>query len=261
MVNNADSELKISIHHARWERQGNNTDPILAAHLVHKGKPVDCYDELAQEYAERLDLQPDDRVLEIGCGSGVLLQRIKPLVMEIAGTDFSANMLNHIKDKNIETHVCEARTQPFEDEEFDKVYCHGVFQYFPDEEYASCVINEMLRVCKEDGTVLIGDIYNGYLKQEYLISAIQLNVPFLLRPWHWLKQNTIKPVYYKIKHGHLTKNEKLFLSPLFFKDYFRDSNHLVFPLIETVATKPEPFLKYKYDVLIFKNRKPLGVKK
>lgn len=41
-----------------------------------------------------LELQPQ-RVLEIGCGTGLLLSRIAPYCTQYWGTDFSQQALNH----------------------------------------------------------------------------------------------------------------------------------------------------------------------
>ncbi len=49
-------------------------------------------------YKEKLDcvtalLQPTDRVLEIGCGTGATANKIAPVVAHVTATDLSAEMI------------------------------------------------------------------------------------------------------------------------------------------------------------------------
>jgi len=243
-----------------WNERGKESDPIMAAHyvIVKRDKIVGIisekvWDEVAEEISERLDLRKDDSLLEVGCGSGVLLERLKNEVTSCTGVDMSEEMLRHIEDKDIELHIAEPNKLPFENEKFSKIFCHSVFHYFPDIEYARQSITEMLRVCKLGGVILISDILNGYLDNIRLkkkASSVSLYFK-LVRQF----KNVLRPLYYKLKQKSLVEARSLSIKPTFFKEYFKNSNHRVFPLLETVAIKPEPFLLFRYDVLIRKNAK------
>ena len=51
---------------------------------------------------DRIDLDPSSRILEIGCGTGLLLSRIAPHCAYYLGTDFSIEAINytsHLKEQ------------------------------------------------------------------------------------------------------------------------------------------------------------------
>jgi ubiquinone/menaquinone biosynthesis C-methylase UbiE len=244
--------LAIEFHRRRWDRQGKNHSALTAGNIQERGIAVDCYEELAAEYARRLALQPTDRVLEVGCGSGCLLQRLASRTAAAVGTDFSSGMLQHLDGKEIETHCCEAAELPFSDAAFDKVYLHGVVQYFPDETYVTKVVAEMLRVCKSGGRVLIGDIINGLLAKDYGRARRRAHPP-VTRLKQLVIDGVFRPLTQLGKHGKRLDVGPLALSQLFFKQLLDDSPHRWVPLLETVASKPDSFLRYRYDVLIIKD--------
>jgi len=62
-------------------------------------------------------------------------------------------------DRNrIKLGVAEASRIPVPPESFDKVLCYSVAHYFPDDDYFRKSIQELLRVCRVGGVVLLGDV-------------------------------------------------------------------------------------------------------
>ncbi len=112
---------------------------------------------------ELLDLQREDRVLEIGFGPGKLIKEIADITTEgvVEGVDYSQTMVQHASKVNAQ-HIAkgkvrvqsrECRTLPFEKESFDKV-CSTNTLYFwkePDKYF-----REMFRVIKSGGKIVIG---------------------------------------------------------------------------------------------------------
>ncbi len=136
-----------------WERKGNEKTTDL--------KQIDGYEhtsanleEIAQNIKETMKIQPTDRVLEIGCGAGALARFLD---CNYVGIDYSQSMVSkHIELFNNSVLCCEANDIVFKNNSFDKVFSYGVFQYFPNEEYAKQVISEMKRIAKK--AVFIGDL-------------------------------------------------------------------------------------------------------
>jgi ubiquinone/menaquinone biosynthesis C-methylase UbiE len=230
-----------------WDASGKSKNPMEAIHFLVDGKPADerIYDDIADEVSNRLSLNKDDNLLEVGCGNGLLIKRLENRVKSITGIDISLEMLKGIK--NTTTNVCQAEAGilPFHDYMFDKVVSHSIFHYFPDLEYAENAVMEMLRVCKPGGQILISDILNGYLEEIYI--KMTRKVPFKKK-----LKNLLRPYYYKIKGKSEIKHHPLFIEPMFFKNMLSNGKNKAYMLLETVESKPRPFLMFRYDVLIFR---------
>jgi ubiquinone/menaquinone biosynthesis C-methylase UbiE len=97
-----------------------------------------------------LDLQPADRVLEIGFGSGDAVAEAVRLTPEghVSGIDFSETMLAMAEERNkraivqdrAELTLGDAKELPYDDDTFDKVFAMNVFHFWPDpsRELAEC---------------------------------------------------------------------------------------------------------------------------
>lgn len=233
-----------------WDNVASAHDRTAAGGVWDRGRPVDVFPELAAEYVERLAITAADEVLEVGAGSGALTLAMRPHVARIVATDLSAKMLEHLSGAGIETHHCEAAALPFADASFDKAYFHGVSQYFPDLDYARRAVAEMLRVTRPGGRVLLGDVMNGRIFDDYqrfeasTIAVRQKPKYYLIRMLKTIRERLGRPVPYR---GYLA------IRPEFFTQLLAGTPHRALPLLETVMSKPEHFLRYRYDVLILKD--------
>ncbi|HYC02694.1 MAG TPA: class I SAM-dependent methyltransferase [Azospirillaceae bacterium] len=116
---------------------------------------------------DRLDLRPDQRVLEVGCGTGWYLRQIEERAAEVVGTDISGGMLSHHTGKATLIE-CEASEVDFPDESFDRILMFGVSHYFPDMAHFGGVIRNLFRMLRRDGLIFIGDVYfSPSLSAEY----------------------------------------------------------------------------------------------
>lgn len=118
-----------------------------------------------QETINRLDFNPQERILDLGCGTGTLIQYLLNLVPEakFVGLDPSAEMLNVAKQKlpvSVELRVGSADNLPFPDESFDVVISTNAFHYFRNPSQA---IQEAKRILKPDGRLVITDWCHDYL--------------------------------------------------------------------------------------------------
>ncbi|HEV2847037.1 MAG TPA: methyltransferase domain-containing protein, partial [Thermoanaerobaculia bacterium] len=100
------------------------------------------------------------RVLEIGCGTGLLLYRLAPHCERYVATDFSRAALDSIADIPGLT-LLERPADDFsgfQEGEVDLVILNSIAQYFPDAEYLERVIAGAAKVVRPGGAVFVGDV-------------------------------------------------------------------------------------------------------
>ena len=111
-------------------------------------------DDLEIDFALRYALDGD--LLEVGCGTGLILERLAPHCRSAKGVDLSPGMLVLAKARGLDVQVGSATELPFEDEQFDVVCSFKVLAHVPEIERA---LGEMLRVTRRGGYVL-AEMYN-----------------------------------------------------------------------------------------------------
>ncbi|HWG99513.1 MAG TPA: amino acid adenylation domain-containing protein [Pilimelia sp.] len=126
--------------------------------------------------ARILDLKPR-RVLEVGCGTGLLLSRIAPHCTAYHGTDISAAALDFVRRRLVGprpelAHVRLSRRPADDlgglaDEPFDVVVLNSVVQYFPDQRYLREVLDQALDSIGDGGAVFVGDVRNLALLETF----------------------------------------------------------------------------------------------
>ena len=94
---------------------------------------------LGQPVLDLLQPRPGERILDLGCGDGVLTQRLAATGAEVVGVDSSADMIAAARQRGLDVRVIEATALPF-DEEFDAVFSNAVLHWIkrdPDAAIAS----------------------------------------------------------------------------------------------------------------------------
>lgn len=113
------------------------------------------YDVLVDE----IQKSESGKILDVGCGNGNLFKMLPDGKYELYGVDFSENMIIEAK-KNCEFKasftVADAERLPFDDDTFDMIVCNASFHHYI---HPDTVLEEMHRVLKDGGNVLIGDPY------------------------------------------------------------------------------------------------------
>lgn len=99
------------------------------------------------------------KVLEIGVGTGNLAKRFLDKDYNIIGIDQSREMLNVAKEKypRLKLRLGDFLNIPYENNEFDVIVSTYAFHHLNTEE-KGISIKEMLRVLKDDGRIVIGDL-------------------------------------------------------------------------------------------------------
>lgn len=107
------------------------------------------------------------RILEIGCGTGLLLFRLAPHCERYVATDFSLAAVERIKrlrDRVAGACELEVLERPandlsgFKQRDFDLVILNSVIQYFPDDQYLRSVLFNLAGLVKPGGHIFVGDV-------------------------------------------------------------------------------------------------------
>src|SRR5688572_11667057 len=82
----------------------------------HRGGYHDLLDQLEADFVRRFGLDKD--VLEVGCGTGLVLERIRTFARSARGVDISPKMLERAKERQLDVQLASATALPFADATF-----------------------------------------------------------------------------------------------------------------------------------------------
>ncbi len=130
---------------------------------------------------QRMDIQPGERVLEVGVGTGINLA-LYPKQCSVTGIDFSESMLEKARERaavkglrNARLLQMDAADLKFADDSFDIVYAPYLISVVPD---PVKVAHEMRRVCRPGGRIIF---LNHFLSANPILGRIErLISPFTI---------------------------------------------------------------------------------
>jgi SAM-dependent methyltransferase len=136
-----------------------------------KGKGPELYEEIwvpalmgqcAVDLVDATETRPGDKVLDVGCGTGVVTRQAANCTgrpADITGADINEGMLDIARRfaarngmQEIHWQCCDSASMPFEDSAFNVVVCQQGLQFMPDR---SAAMAEMSRVLKTNGRLAV----------------------------------------------------------------------------------------------------------
>ncbi len=165
---------------------------------------VDDWLEYTKSLYDKLEIQNDDTIYDIGCGSGAFVYPLYLQDHHIGGLDYSSVLIELANTvmKNSDFTTKEA-LQVDTEAQYDVVLSHSVFFYFQDLEYAKKVILKMLQ--KATKKIAIFDI-NDVEKEDI---------------YHQSRMQTMSKEAYKEKYRGL---DHLFYSKEFFRKIAKEND-------------------------------------
>jgi phosphatidylethanolamine/phosphatidyl-N-methylethanolamine N-methyltransferase len=130
---------------------------------------------------QQMDIQPGERVLEVGVGTGINLS-LYPKSCRMTGIDFSSSMLEKARERvargglrQMRLLQMDAADLKFADDSFDIVYAPYLISVVPD---PVKVAQEMRRVCRSGGRIIF---LNHFLSPNPIVSRVErLISPFTI---------------------------------------------------------------------------------
>lgn len=171
-----------------YQRYANIYD-LTFGRIFHRGRVV---------ATELLNVQPGDKVLEVGVGTGLTLPFF-PSDCKIVGIDLSEHMLEkaHKKIKshgmeNVEILKMDATALDFPDDSFDCTIAAYVISVVPD---PVKVLREMLRVTKKGGKIVF---INHFRCENKFVAAIERMLAPLSRHLGFKTDLELEPLLEKV---------------------------------------------------------------
>ena len=151
------------------------------------------------------------RLLEIGCGTGLLLHRVAPECESYRGIDLSSHAIETLKNTHLANSVqlCVGAADSLSLEDFsavDTVVMNSVVQYFPSIDYLFAVIAKACQGLAAGGRIFVGDVRSLELLPAFH-TAVQLFQTEKTLPVEKLKAQI---------QSKLTQERELVISPQFF---------------------------------------------
>ncbi|MFD0471085.1 ATP-binding cassette domain-containing protein [Nonomuraea thailandensis] len=142
--------------------------------------PADHMAEWADRTAELVLRHRPSRLLELGCGTGLLLHRLHPHLKGYVGTDIAGHVVTRLTGLGLDG-VTVVRAAAHEinggavraalarlGDRPDCVLLNSVTQCFPGVEYLAAVLHDAIGLVTSGGTVVVGDVrHSGLLGEHY----------------------------------------------------------------------------------------------
>jgi demethylmenaquinone methyltransferase/2-methoxy-6-polyprenyl-1,4-benzoquinol methylase len=114
-------------------------------------------EEMRDEALSMVDIAPDDRVLDVGCGTGFATEGLLEHTDDVHGLDQSIHQMRKAFEKfgkrdRVKFYRGDAERLPFRDDSFDVVWSSGSIEYWPNPVDA---LVEFRRVVKPGNQVLV----------------------------------------------------------------------------------------------------------
>ena len=160
-----------------------------------------------------LDPKENERILDLGCGSGQLTFKINELAKEVIGIDKSAEMIADAKSKfpNIKFQVEDAGNFSF-DEKFDSIFSNATLHWIKDYKSAVKCMNENL---KPDGKIVVE--FGGKGNVQTIVQELRNS----LRHRDYIKQSDLNLWYFPSIGEYSTELEAAGFRVLFAEHYNR----------------------------------------
>ncbi len=196
---------------------GDATFNVIGWDSNYTGQPLavaEMREYVADTVARIRELRPR-RVLELGCGTGLLLFPLAPACESYFGTDLSAVAIERLearrRDRPDLGHVT-LRAQPADDfsgiapGSLDAVVLGSVVQYFPGIDYLLTVLEGALRALRPGGAIFLGDV-----RVRALLPAFHASVQLFKAPDRLDAAGLRERV-----RGALAREQEMAVDPAFF---------------------------------------------
>jgi ubiquinone/menaquinone biosynthesis C-methylase UbiE len=118
---------------------------------------------------ENLTLNKDSKLLDVGCGTGLLFEHVAEKTRFTIGTDSSRGLLKEAKKKarpheNVALILADADNMPFANNTFDTVFAITLLQNMP---HVVATLDEIKRVSRSEATIVVSGLRKAFTEDEF----------------------------------------------------------------------------------------------
>ena len=189
------------------------------------------------------------RVLEIGCGVGLLLEKLAPECEEYLATDFSSEAIESLRRliserpqlRNVRLERGAALDLQIPQGRYDTVILNSVVQYFPDIDYLRRVLEKAVESVSPGGRIFVGDVRHlGLLRTFHSSVQLERAAPDV----------SVQELQNRIARA-MEFEKELVIDPLFFADLRRGIAGVSAVNIQLKrGLSDNELTRYRYDVVI-----------
>jgi len=179
-------EIKQSIVEPFYALQISYLSLFQSSKLFEKINELPWYQGLLRQWIDEVNIAPQSKVLEMASATGALSAYLSTHY-ELQAIDNSPQMIARAKEKypDIAFEVADALNLPFENNSFDVVLASSLINVLDDKQ---ALLDEMLRVCKDDGRIMLLFPLEGFSNSDLLKLNTDLELKgfskIALKMWH-----------------------------------------------------------------------------
>ena len=191
----------------------------------------------AIEFLNRLNIQPEMRLLDIACGAGQLTIPAAQRGINVTGLDLAANLVQQARARaaaeglsEVEVHEGDAEDLPYEEATFDVVLSLIGAMFAPRPER---VVSEMIRACRPGGMIVMGNwTPDGHVGQMFKVIGKHVPPPpYFPTPLLWGDEFSCRERFKAVPDLKITRYQYPFRYPFppakvvdFFIEYYGPTN-------------------------------------
>lgn len=236
-----------------YSQESNESDEtfnLIGWNNSYTGRPIAVAEmqEWVDQTVERILAFKPKNVLEIGCGTGLLLYKIASHCESYHGIDLSETVINklqtEIKKRNLDKKItveCSAAdsVKDYGHKKYDTIIINSVTMYLPNADYLSRVLNKAIDALKDGGKLFVGDVRNYDLLPHFHASVNQ----------HKLSEYSQSSALIQFLQKKILIDKQLILSPQYFRNFAKQNGRVSgLRIVPKFGIYINEITKFRYDV-------------